>query len=266
MPATPQAQAFARALATVARTDRLLVALDFDGTLSPLVDNPGSARVLPKAAEAIAVLERLPQTWVAYVSGRPLDSLAELTAADDGALLIGSHGDEVRIDGTTIELVLGDDERERLSALEIMLSALIDSTPNAMLEHKPVGLGVHSRLVERAAVPALRDAALAAAQAVGGFVVREGKDILEFTVRNATKGDGIERLREHVAASAVLYAGDDVTDEDAFAVMREDDLGVKVGDGATAAQYRVADPQAIGVMLSLLAGARTNVLAESSNP
>ena len=49
------------------------------------------------------------------------------------------------------------------------------------------------------------------------LTVRDGKDMLEFSVRAPTKGDGIEHLREYTAATAVLYAGDDVTDEDAFA-------------------------------------------------
>ncbi|WP_308465094.1 trehalose-phosphatase [Rathayibacter soli] len=254
--ASQQARAFAVALAELARTERLLIALDFDGTLSPLVDSASEARVLPEAAEALDTLKKLPNTWVAYVSGRPLESLVRIAMADDDVLLIGSHGDEVRLGNRVQELGLADEERRRLTALDSALTALIEATPDSMLEHKPVGLGVHTRLVDPAAVPALHEAARAAADAIGGFVVREGKDILEFTVRDATKGEGVERLRTYTNASAVLYAGDDVTDEDAFVVMRERDLGVKVGDGDTAAQYRVADPHAVGVMLTLLAGAR----------
>jgi trehalose 6-phosphate phosphatase len=244
----------------MARTDRLLVALDFDGTVSAIVDRPGDARVLPEAARAIATLESLPNTWVAYVSGRPLDSLAAVTEADDAALLIGSHGVEVRLDGGVVQLALSDDERARLEGLDEALSALVGTTPNAMLEHKPAGLGVHSRLMDQSAVPALHAAARAAADSIGGFIERDGKDILEFAVRDATKGDGVDVLRTRVNASAVLYAGDDVTDEDAFARMHDGDIGVKVGEGQTAAAFRVADPKAVAVMLGLLAGARTNAL------
>ncbi|TAM71357.1 MAG: trehalose-phosphatase [Microbacteriaceae bacterium] len=259
-----QARVFAVALAELARADRLLIALDFDGTLSPLVDSVSQARVLPESAAALDALKKLPNTWVAYVSGRPLESLVRIAMADDDVLLIGSHGDEVRLDAGVEELGLADDERRRLSALDAALTALIDATPHSMLERKPVGLGVHTRLVDPTAVPALHEAVRAAADEIGGFVVREGKDILEFTVRDATKGEGVERLRSHVGASAVLYAGDDVTDEDAFAVLGENDLGVKVGDGDTAAQYRVAGPHAVAVMLTLLAGARSRALAQRS--
>ncbi|HEY5222354.1 MAG TPA: trehalose-phosphatase [Microbacteriaceae bacterium] len=262
--ASVQARVFAVALAELARADRLLIALDFDGTLSPLVDSASEARVLPESAAALDELKKLPNTWVAYVSGRPLESLVRIAMADDDVLLIGSHGDEVRLGAGVEELGLADDERARLSALDARLTVLIAATPDSMLEHKPVGLGVHTRLVEPAAVPALHEAARAAADEIGGFVVREGKDILEFTVRDATKGEAVERLRAYVSASAVLYAGDDVTDEDAFVVLRDQDLGVKVGDGETAAQHRVADPHAVAVMLKLLAGARSRASAQRS--
>jgi trehalose 6-phosphate phosphatase len=77
-------------------------------------------------------------------------------------------------------------------------------------------------------------------------------------VRDATKGDGVERLREHVGATGVLYAGDDVTDEDGFAVMHEGDVGVKVGPGETKAEFRVADPDAVSELLGRLAAARAS--------
>jgi trehalose 6-phosphate phosphatase len=258
--ATPQATAFAASLAAIARTDRLLIALDFDGTVSAIVDRPEAARVLPEAVGAIAKLEALPRTWVAYVSGRPLDSLARVTQADPDALLIGSHGVEVRLDGGTVELSLNDDERHRLAELDVALTTLVDANPGAMLEHKPAGLGVHTRLMDQDRVPALHAAARSAANQIGGFLERGGKDILEFAVRDATKGDGVDLLRSRVGATAVLYAGDDVTDEDAFARMRNGDIGVKVGDGETAAGFRVADPKAVAVMLGLLAGARANAV------
>jgi trehalose 6-phosphate phosphatase len=66
----------------------------------------------------------------------------------------------------------------------------------------------------------------------------------------------VDRLREHVGATAVLYAGDDVTDEDGFARLRGDDIGIKVGEGETAAQFRVADPATVAQVLTLVAQAR----------
>lgn len=246
----------AEALRELASTSRLLIALDFDGTVSPFVDNPYEARAIQEAVAPIARLEALPRTWLAYVSGRPLESLARVTESDENALLIGSHGVEVRLDGGEVDLSLDDGELRRIDALGAALAELVERTRGAALEHKPVGFGVHTRLVDPSQVPAVHAEARAAAARIGGFLSRDGKDILEFAARDATKGDGIERLRERLGASAVFYAGDDVTDEDGFAVMRAGDLGLKVGDGATIATHRVEDPQAVAEVLRLLAEAR----------
>ena len=61
-------------------------------------------------------------------------------------------------------------------------------------------------------------------------------------------------------ATAVFFAGDDVTDEHAFAVLRDADVGVKVGPGITAAQYRVESPQSFAAALALLAELRAAAL------
>ncbi|WP_220093805.1 trehalose-phosphatase [Gryllotalpicola protaetiae] len=246
----------------LAAAPRLLVALDFDGTVAPLVDDPSTSRITADAAAAIARLRALPATWVAFVSGRPLDTLAALTASGPDALLVGSHGVEVSIRGELAAARLSDDERARMTRLEVELEQLVAAVPGAWLEYKPVGYGVPTRLVEQAELVApLQQAARDAADAIGGFTTRLGKDIIEFSVRDVTKGDGVRMLRELLVAEeggpvAVLYAGDDVTDEDAFAVLEPGDLGVKVGEGDTAAAERVADVDAFAGLLEALAAAR----------
>lgn len=252
--------ALSAALDRLAATQRLLVALDFDGTVSPLVDNPGESRVLPAARAALTELERMPDTWIAFVSGRPLSGLVRVTEADDAALLVASHGVEVRLSGGAVDVDLTVDERARLAVLDSELERVVSGTPGTKLERKPVGLGLHTRGVPVEQAQAAEAAARAAAASVGGgFLERAGKNILEFAVRDANKGDGIERLRDHLGATAVLYAGDDVTDEDGFAVMRGDDMGVKVGAGDTKAGYRVADPDAVGALLARLAALRARL-------
>ncbi|NNC11067.1 trehalose-phosphatase [Planctomonas sp. JC2975] len=247
----------ADAIRRLAETPRLLVALDFDGTVSPLVDNPADSRVIPEARSALDLLEHTPDTWVAFVSGRPLDGLIRVTEADESALLIASHGVEVRLTGGAVDVGLSDGERSRLAALAVELDRIVAATPGSKIEHKPVGLGLHTRGVPTNAAAAANEQARAAAHAIGGgFLERAGKDILEFAVRDATKGDGIERLREHVGATGVLYAGDDVTDEDGFAVLTSDDVGVKVGPGETRAGFRVADPDVVAGLLQSLASLR----------
>jgi trehalose 6-phosphate phosphatase len=86
--------------------------------------------------------------------------------------------------------------------------------------------------------------------------VREGKDVLEISVRTATKGDSIEHLRAYTNSTAVFFAGDDVTDEDGFEALEADDLGLKAGEGATLANFRVKGPEDVARVLTLLADLR----------
>ena len=71
-------------------------------------------------------------------------------------------------------------------------------------------------------------------------------------LRRVLLDTALDALREQVRADAVLFAGDDVTDETAFARLRDGDVGVKVGDGETAARFRVADPAAMADVLRRL--------------
>lgn len=244
------------ALTALAGSARLLVALDFDGTLAPFADDPAHVGALPGSWAAVLTLQRATDTEVVLVSGRPLDSLAQVSHAPSTMALIGSHGVEWRVDGHD-EAALTQDERDRVARIGAALDAVGEQFPGVVIEHKPAGHGVHTRRVS-AEVAAQADAAAsrAAHDADPDVLERGGKDILEFAVRHVTKGDAIARLRELRGADAVFFAGDDVTDEDAFRVLGEGDVGVKVGPGDTLAGFRVADPAALTDVLKQLARLR----------
>lgn len=244
-------------LETLAATPRLLVALDFDGVLAPFTAGPGDARMLPESHRAIRRMAGMKDTWVALVSGRDLDSLTRVSDPPEQALLVGSHGVEVRVDGHTETLALDDRESAVLHDLDVALDVIVAKSPGARIERKPSGRAVHSRSLGEEETHRVDDAALAAARDISpDLTVRAGKDVVEFSVRDATKGDGILLLKERVSASGVFFAGDDVTDEDGFAVLGSADVGVKVGPGETLAGFRVADPWAIARTITLLADAR----------
>jgi trehalose 6-phosphate phosphatase len=96
---------------------------------------------------------------------------------------------------------------------------------------------------------ALRDGPAAAP----GIVSTPGKAVLDLAVTDMDKGIALDRMR---GAAAVFFAGDDVTDETAFVRLRPGDVGVKVGEGDTAAADRVADPAARANLLGELLRAR----------
>jgi trehalose-phosphatase len=89
----------------------------------------------------------------------------------------------------------------------------------------------------------------------GSLTLKPGKEVLELAVTDADKGTALLRLRDDLGAVATVYLGDDRTDEDAFRALSPGDLTVKVGEGETAARYRVADPAAVVRLLETLADA-----------
>lgn len=251
--------ALADALGLIATTPHLLVALDFDGTLAPEVDQPHGARALPEAQEAIIRLTALPDTTVALVSGRALDSLIEVAQVPDSVLLVGSHGVEYRVAGET-DLALTADEQAHRESLETILRDIAAAHENVAVEEKPAGFALHTRLADPATTDAVQAEARRRVEAEAlGTTEKVGKNVLEFSVRNATKGDGIKRLRSISGSTAVLFAGDDVTDEDAFEVLTPGDFGLKCGPGETAAAFRVAAPADVAHILQDLAELRAHL-------
>lgn len=253
----PLPEPLVTALGELARVHRLLVALDFDGTLAPEVDAPENARALPAARDAVLRLHAAPRTRVALVSGRALRSLIHVAEMPDDVLLVGSHGIELRLDDPDARIGLDTAELERVDVLHEVLSQVADSIDDVWLEAKPAGFALHTRLATEqnsrlAHLVALREATAE----LDDLTIRKGKNVLEFAVRSTTKGEAIEHLRRYTAADAVLYAGDDVTDEDAFAALQPGDLGLKSGPGDTLAAFRVGGPDEVAQALAALADLR----------
>ena len=237
------------ALAVAARTARLLVASDFDGTLAPIVNNPEDARPLPAAAEALVDLATLPATESALISGRALATLRELSSAPSPVHLVGSHGAEFESGFSR------DIDRDLLAVITDALRAIAADKPGVAVETKPASVALHVRN----ASPSDGEAALAAAwdaSSAWDAHITTGKAVLEFAVVSTDKGEALDILRGEFDATAVVFFGDDVTDEKAFVRLRDSDVGVKVGPGETAARYRVDSPADVAAAVRFLADAR----------
>lgn len=246
------------ALAAIAATPRLLVALDFDGTVSPHVTDPMTARALPEAMAAVNRLAALPDTFVAYASGRSLHDLREITEHEDGSpiLLAASHGAQFWFPDTGEETDLSTEPADRAEIVD-ELRALIADLDGVVYEPKTFGFGVHTRT----ASPGQEELAFVrvekwAPERIPSWRRRTGHHLREYSWRDEGKDVALKRLREHVGATAVLFAGDDVTDEDGMRTLGGEDLGVRIGAGETAATLRVADPAAFAALLDALADAR----------
>ena len=238
-----------RALDSAAATPHLLVASDFDGTLAPIVSNPADARPLPAAAAALLALAGLPSTSVMLVSGRALSTLRELSSMPPPVDLVGSHGAEFST-GFAHHV-----DKELLDRIIAELTEIAANRPGVTVEPKLASVALHVRNASAADGADALDAARAAARAWDAEVTA-GKAVLEFAVISTDKGEAIDIIRDRDAATAVVFFGDDVTDEKAFRRMRTSDVGVKVGPGDTLAGHRVDSPEDVVAALEYLLTAR----------
>jgi trehalose-phosphatase len=241
----------AAALQGVACADRLLVATDFDGTLAPIVGDPAAAAAAPGALAVLRALDELPRTTVAVVSGRSRETLASLAPLPPTVHLIGSHGAE-----TDLPLELDAAEQDLLAQVRAELHAITDSADGALLEPKPAGAAVHVRRAARPDAARVTAAVLAGPATRDGIHVTTGKEVVELSVRETSKGLALDALRAATGSTAVVFLGDDTTDETVFVRLTPADVGIKVGAGPTAAPHRVADPTTVVAVLESLLSQR----------
>lgn len=251
------------AVRRIAETEELLVALDFDGTLSPIVDRAEDARPLPRSAAALEQLAGLPRTTTALISGRALDSLRVVASPPPSTLLIGSHGAEVWLGEGSLGLELDEEQRERLASVREVLAGIVNVAPGTLLEDKPAGVVLHTRLADDDVAEDAVEAAMTELKDRPGVYLKTGKRVLETSVVHASKGEAVEFLRQATGATAILFAGDDVTDEDALGRLLGDDVGIKVGLDFTQAPYRVEAPVHVAELLEALVRERRRVTAEA---
>ncbi|WP_222618326.1 bifunctional alpha,alpha-trehalose-phosphate synthase (UDP-forming)/trehalose-phosphatase [Nakamurella sp. PAMC28650] len=252
------------ALTKISETERLLVGTDFDGTLAPIVDDPAAARALPEALEALRSLSTIPGTVVAVVSGRGLADLRMLLGETDHMQLVGSHGAEVSsmsTDGSQNPEHTGRSELSataatRLSALRRALQSITSQYAGVNLEAKPTGVAVHLRGADPDDAKAVTKAIEQDPATWSGVHLLRAKMVLELTVVATDKGRALQHLARENHCTGIIFIGDDITDENAFLALGPDDVGVKVGSGATAADVRIADPARVADLLHVLDATR----------
>ncbi|MCK9898934.1 trehalose-phosphatase [Parafrankia colletiae] len=222
-PRTPAGGAGLAALLTA--PEKALVALDYDGTLAPIVSRPGDAVPAPGAMAALRRIARRVGT-LAIITGRPVEAVLELTEAErftdlDRLFVLGQYGLQ-RWDAETGQTV-SPEPLPGVNALRGALAqALVDAPAGTSVEDKGHALVVH---VRRTADP---DAALAAlAPALSrlaqehGLEAAPGKRVLELRPPGHDKGGALRTLVAQRQARSVLVAGDDLGDLPAFDAVDE---------------------------------------------
>lgn len=251
------------------RTGRLVLLLDFDGTLAPIAALPELAAMPGPTRRALERLMQMSGVEVAIVSGRALADVRE-RAAIPGIPYAGNHGME--IDGPGMHRIHPDAAAAR-PVLEIAaeeLAGAISAIPGAFVEDKQLTLSVHFRLAPRDRVDELLATVHRVVDPLPGVHLTAGKEVLEVRPNvEWDKGKAVVFLLGQLRpppGAPVLYFGDDRTDEDAFRALRESSgagEGILVAESPaddTAATSRLRDPTEIAEVFATLAEA--GILAE----
>ncbi|TDD67770.1 trehalose-phosphatase [Jiangella aurantiaca] len=201
------------------RLDRTLVALDFDGVLSPIVPDPGRAVALAGTADVLtAVAARVAR--VAVVTGRPAAEAVRLGSLQDvpGLLVLGHYGLQRWSAGT----LNTPDSDDGVDLARRRVTELAAARPGVTVEDKQHSVALHTRSASdpAAALDELRPHADAVA-AEAGLQVTPGRFVLELRPVGVDKGLAIRSLVAETGATAVLYAGDDLGDLPAVVAVRE---------------------------------------------
>ena len=230
--------------------------LDVDGTLLDIADAPDLVRVEDALLDLLGALQRASGGALALVSGRSIAGLDDLFAPLE-LPVAGLHGAERR-DATG--RVYRRPRDPALGALVHQLRAWCEAHPGTLLEDKHGAVALHYRLApdEREAV---RELAAAALSRLGdGYVLLEGKCVVELRPSGTSKAHAIEAFmgEDPFTGRQPLFIGDDVTDEDGFRFVRQSGgIAVAVGDrGPTDAEFRLADVAAVREWLAHWAGQR----------
>jgi trehalose 6-phosphate phosphatase len=224
---------------------------DFDGTLSEIVEDPDSARLVDGAADALTSLSAA--CPVAILSGRDLADVRERIGLP-GLWYAGSHGFELTgPDGTHHQ------NPEAAASIPVLAGAAADLAdqlghiPGVVVEHKRFGVAVHYRNAARDRVGEVAAAVRTAGQRTG-LRVTTGREVIELRPnidwdKGKTLHWVLDYIRDNEGAGPLLpiYIGDDITDEDAFDAVDDDGIAILVrhsddGDRATAARYALDDP------------------------
>ncbi|MGC2856632.1 trehalose-phosphatase [Novispirillum sp. DQ9] len=239
---------------------RPVIFLDYDGTLTPIVERPDLAVLSDEARGVVGALARaLP---VAVVSGRDRPDVQRLVGLDS-VIYAGSHGFDVTVPGKgPLEHGAGEDFTALLDGVAERLHAALDPIPGALLERKKFSIAAHYRQVADADTPAFRAALDAIVAATPGIKEKPGKKVFELQPAiDWDKGKCVLFLLDALSLDdgghVPMFFGDDVTDEDAFTALHDRGIGVVVADDAdparrTAAHFRVADPDELIALLRRL--------------
>jgi alpha,alpha-trehalase len=238
---------------------RPAVFLDYDGTLTPIVERPELAVLSDEMRATITELARL--CTVAVISGRDRADVQTLVGLDE-LVYAGSHGFDIAgPEGLSIQREQGADYLPALTRAHERLREALGGIEGVLIERKRFAIAVHFRQVAEVDVDRVEMAVDEVVERFPKLRKTYGKKIFELRPRiDWDKGKAVLWLLEALSLGGddvlPLYLGDDVTDEDAYEALRDRGIGILVADSVclTAARYVLRDPDEVARFLRRLIG------------
>lgn len=232
------------------KESHILLCLDFDGTLAPIVQKPSEALLPLRIRGVLKTLKGKDWCTVAVISGRTLRSLIRKVRLE-GIIYGGNHGSQLRGPNIDFQAPIGPETYRAFEMIKSSVGRLTAVMNGVVIEDKTHSLSIHFREVEETDVPQLTRIISRTVQPFinDGYVrISTGKKVFDITPSSWNKGKAVQWLLRHLCLSTMsqslvpVYIGDDTTDEDAFAAIGQNGLTVVVGNGRrSAAQYYLRD-------------------------
>jgi len=242
--------------------------LDYDGTLTPIVQNPDNAVISKETAEILRKLSKNQHCKIAIISGRALKDIKNKIGLE-GIIYAGNHG--LEIDGPKIKFRAPVSLRYKaiLKKIKIDLRKKLSKIKGVFIEDKGLSLSVHYRLVNskgKALVKTIFHETLICYIVSNKIKIRPGKKVLEIRpLLEWDKGKIVLWLlarRKFILNGepcVPIYIGDDITDEDAFKALKNVGLTVFVGDpGSSHAKYYLKNTQEVTEFLEQILKIKTD--------
>jgi trehalose-phosphatase len=255
------ARILARAGDWLAGEGSILLMTDYDGTLTPIVDDPADAILAEETREQLVRLARSPRGCVALISGRGIEDLRGHVAIPE-VIYAGCHGLEIAGPNLAFRHPDALAQQAMLCAVGASLARRAPSVAGMRVEAKGLAVAVHYRHV---APDEIRRVEIELARAIreqgSSLKIFHGSKVIEVLPQVAwTKGECARWIQERVQATLPgrtlwLYLGDDWTDEHAFEALSGQALTIRVGDTvpASKAAYRLQDVSEVQQLLAALA-------------
>jgi len=218
----------------------VLLLFDFDGTLTPIVKRPELAILSEESRQLLENLSHKRRVIIGVVSGRGLSDIRSKVGIN-GIIYVGNHGFEIKGPGLNYVHPVNDETKSLMNTISRLLNNSLSTIRGVIVEHKGLTVSVHYRLVKNVETDTIKNIIQQDIETAGlsdNVKITHGKKVYEIRPNvHWHKGMAVKLIIEKYSGGTgqdsflPVYVGDDLTDEDAFKVIKKyDGISVYVGD------------------------------------